>query len=86
MQRIVKVLAVTVLVATVLVVASVPAFARPLRGGVPLNNAVCDVGLVGNHGLFVERNPNFNPPEDPSPVPADCWHLVPGLLKQFEDS
>lgn len=85
MQRIVKVFAVVALMAAVLVVASVPAFARPLRGGVPLNNAVCEVGLVGNHRLFVERNPNFSP-NDPSPVPADCWHLVPGLLKQFEDS
>ena len=36
MQRIVKVLVVAVLVATVLVISSTVAFARPLRGGLPL--------------------------------------------------
>ncbi len=90
MQRIVKVLVVVVLMAVVLVVASVPAFARPLRGGVPLQKPelsesfVCD-RLEGKHvrDLFVSEAPLPGPPlEDP----AECWHTSPGLLKQIEDS
>ncbi len=69
MQRIVKVLAVAVLVATVLAISSVPAFARPVRGGVLLQNEkVCDKH-VGNHPRFELRDSLLGP----------CWHISPGL-------
>ena len=77
MQRIVKVLAVAVLVATVLAISSIPAFARPLRGGLPLQNEkLCEM-LVGNHPLFVPTAPEGPPPV----VTATCWHISrgPGL-------
>jgi hypothetical protein len=69
-QRIAKVLAVAVLVATVLAISSVPAFARPVRGGVLLQNEkVCDKH-VGNHPRFELR------PLSPF---GPCWHISPGL-------
>jgi len=56
-QSIVKVLVMAVLVATVLVVSSTTAFARPLRGGLPLQNErLCEM-LVGNNPRFVETAP-----------------------------
>jgi hypothetical protein len=70
-QRIVKVLAVAVLVATVLVISSTMAFARPLRGGVPLQNEkVCDKMLAENHPRFEVRTTSEIGP---------CWHVSPGL-------
>jgi hypothetical protein len=80
-QRIVKVLAVAVFVAAVLVVSSTVAFARPLRGGVPLQNEnVCGM-LVGNHPL-AESDPRFELRPD-SPI-APCWHTSPGLEQASE--
>ena len=77
MQRIVKVLAVAALVATVLVISSIPAFARPLRGGVPLQTETpCDV-FAGSHPLF--RPTALESPEDPTEPPiAACWHISQG--------
>ena len=77
MQRTVKVLAVAGLVATVLVISSTVAFARPLRGGVPLQNETpCEV-FAGNHRLFRPTAPE--PPEDPTEPPiATCWHISQG--------
>ena len=77
MQRIVKVVAVAVLVAMVLMV-STPAFARPLRGGLPLQNEnLCEM-LAGNHPRFVETAPE--PPGQGTEGPAAaCWHVSPGL-------
>ena len=70
MQRVVKVLAVAVLVATVLVISSIPAFARPVRGGVLLQNEkVCDKH-VGNHPRFELRDSLLGP----------CWHISLGLV------
>ena len=78
MQRIVKVFAVVVLVATVLVISSTVAFARPLRGGVPLQNEKMCEKHAGNHPRFEETAPRA--PEDPSEdVSAVCWHVSPGL-------
>jgi hypothetical protein len=71
-QRIVKVVAVAVLVATVLVISSIPAFARPLRGGVPLQNKkLCEKMLKENHPNFVETAPQPPPPV----VTTPCWHI-----------
>ena len=82
MQRIVKVLAVAVLVATVLVISSTAAFGRPLRGGLPLqkpelsHSFVCE-RLVGSHPLFG--------PDDPTVAPdATCWLRSPGLPQASE--
>ncbi len=70
MQRIVKVLAVAVLVATVLVISSIPAFARPVRGGVELENEqVCD-RLALDHPRFEWR---------PLGTIETCWHTSEGL-------
>ncbi len=81
MQRTITVLAVAVLVATVLVISSTVAFARPLRGGVPLQNETpCEV-FGGKHPLFKPTAPE--PPEDPTEPPiATCWHISqgPGLV------
>jgi hypothetical protein len=75
-QRIARVLAVAILVATVLVISSTVAFARPLRGGVPLRNEnVCEK-LVHDHPL-AETDPRFQFRRD-SPI-APCWHISPGL-------
>lgn len=87
-RRIVEVLAVVVLMAAVLVVASIPAFARPVRGGVPLqNDNLCTMMLAGHphfgeHPRFAETAPIAPEPGDP-PTEAACWHTSPGLLKQF---
>ena len=82
MQRIVKVLAVAVLVATVLVISSTAAFGRPLRGGLPLqkpelsHSFVCE-RLVGSRPLFG--------PDDPTEAPAArCWLRGPGLTQASE--
>ena len=78
MQRNVKVIAVVVLVATVLVISSTVAFARPLRGGVPLQNEKMCEKHAGNHPRFEETAPR--PPEDPSEdISAACWLVSPGL-------
>ena len=75
MQRTVKLLAVAVLVATVLVISSTVAFARPLRGGVPLQNEkVCEM-LAENHPL-AENDPRF---EVRTGSTEPCWHISPGL-------
>jgi hypothetical protein len=78
-QHTVKVLAVAVLVATVLVISSTVAFARPLRGGLPLQRPepsqsfVCE-RLVGNHPRTLFR------PDDPTELPtATCWLRNLGL-------
>ncbi len=73
MQRIVKVLAVAVLVATVLVISSIPAFARPLRGGVEVSSRVCHTSandLESQSGEFHW--------EDPA-TKTVCWHTSEGL-------
>jgi hypothetical protein len=76
-QRIVRVLAVVVFVATVLVITSTVAFARPVRGGVPLQNEkVCEM-LVENHPLAENDDPRFELRPD-SPI-GPCWHTSPGL-------
>ncbi len=78
MQSIVKVLVVAVLVATVLVVSSTTAFARPLRGGLPLQNErLCEM-LVGNNPRFVETAPEPLGHGSEGPT-ATCWHVSPGL-------
>jgi hypothetical protein len=76
-QRVIKVVAVVLLVATLLVISSIPAFARPLRGGVPLQTETpCEV-FDGNHPLFRPTAPE--PPEDPTEPPiAACWHVSQG--------
>ena len=78
MQRIVKVVAVAVLVMTVVMVFTTTAFARPLRGGLPLQNEnLCEM-LAGNHPRFVETAPE--PPGQGTEGPAAaCWHVSPGL-------
>jgi hypothetical protein len=77
-RRIVKVLAVTVLVATVLVISSTTAFARPLRGGLPQQNErLCEM-LAGNHPRFAETAPEPSEPGTEGPTAA-CWHVSPGL-------
>ncbi len=75
MRRIVKILGVAVLLATVLVISFTAAFARPLRGGLPLQEPelsqsfVCE-RLLGNHSLFR--------PDDPNEAPAaTCWLRTP---------
>ena len=70
MQRIVKVLAVAVLVATVLVIASIPAFARPVRGGVELENEQVCEKLAEDHLRFEWRSSNSG---------QTCWHTSKGL-------
>ncbi len=75
MRRIVKVLAVAVLVATVLAVASIPAFARPLRGGLPLQNEKVCAMLAEDHPRFEVRTANPTQP---------CWHISPGLERASE--
>ena len=56
MKRIVRVLAVGVLVATILVVASVPAFARP-KFGQEVPTTVCSAVVEeGDSGLFEWRD------------------------------
>ena len=78
MQRIVKVFAAAVLVATVLVVASTVAFTRPLRGGLPMQNEKLCEKHAGNHPRFETTAPR--PPENTSEeVSAACWHVSPGL-------
>jgi hypothetical protein len=77
-RRIVKVLAVAVLVATVLVIFSTTAFARPLRGGLPQQNErLCEM-LAGNHPRFAETAPEPPGPGTENPT-ATCWHVSPGL-------
>jgi hypothetical protein len=94
-RRNVNVLAVAVLVATVLVISSTAASARPLRGGLPLqkpelsHSFVCEMMLDGNHphfgGIGEGNHPRFRetapePPESPTEGPsATCWHVSPGL-------
>ena len=82
MQRIVRVLAVAVFVATVLVISSTVAFARPLRGGVLLQNEKVCVKHIGNHPL-AETDPRFELRPD-SPL-GPCWHTIPGLKKKASD-
>ena len=78
MQRIVKVFAVAVLVATVVVVSSTVAFTRPLRGGLPMQNEKLCEKHAGNHPRFETTAPR--PPENTSEeVSAACWHVSPGL-------
>ena len=78
MRRSVKVLAVAVVVATVLVIFSTTAFARPLRGGLPQQNErLCEM-LAGNHPRFAETAPEPSEPGTESPTPP-CWHVSPGL-------
>ena len=75
MQRVVEVVAVAVLVATVLVVTSTMAFARPLRGGLPMQNERLCEKLAGSHPRFTETAPE---PAEDGPTAA-CWHVSPGL-------
>jgi hypothetical protein len=75
-QRIVKVVAVAVLVAAVLVITSTVALARPLRGGVPLQNKEVCVRLVENHPLAESDVPRFELRDSPL---GPCWHTSPGL-------
>jgi len=78
MRRSVKILAVAVLVATVLVISSTTAFARPLRGGLPQQNErLCEM-LAGNHPRFAETAPEPSEPGTEGPT-ATCWHVSPGL-------
>ena len=78
MRRSVKVLAVAVVVATVLVISSTMALARPLRGGLPQQNErLCEM-LAGNHPRFAETAPEPSEPGTESPT-APCWHVSPGL-------
>ncbi len=75
MKRIVRVLAVAVLVATLLVVASTPSFARPKFGGVQVSSQVCHTpanDLVSQAGEFHWQDPIEQ---------TVCWHTSPGLLK-----
>lgn len=75
MQHIVKLLAVAALVTTLLVITSIPAFARPLRGGVKLENKqVCEM-LAENHPRFEWRPPGST---------ETCWHTSPGLKQASE--
>ena len=83
MQRIVKVFAVAVLVAMVLVISSTAAFGRPLRGGVPMqgekqDDHLCAKKLDEQHPRFAETAPKSAEPGDP-PTEAACWHTSPGL-------
>ncbi len=72
MQRIVKVLTVAALVTTVLMITSTVALARPLRGGVPLQNEkLCEKMLEENHPNFVKTAPQPPPPV----VTTPCWHI-----------
>jgi hypothetical protein len=79
-QRMFKVLAVAVLAATVLVMASIPAFARPQRGGLPVQNEELCAKMIDekNQQNFVPTAPIGPPPE----VDAECWHISqgPGLV------
>jgi len=54
LNRTVRVLVVAVIVATMLVVASAPAFARPLRGGLATEPAACQL-LANGSGTFEWR-------------------------------
>jgi hypothetical protein len=81
-QRIVKILAVAAFVATVLVISSTAAFARPLRGGVLLQNEKVCGKHVENHPL-AETDPRFELRPD-SPL-GPCWHTSPGLKKQASE-
>lgn len=75
MQRVIKIVAIAMVVATVLVVSSTTAFARPLRGGLPIQNErLCEM-LAGNHPRFAETAPE---PSEDGPT-AVCWHVSPGL-------
>jgi hypothetical protein len=85
MKRLMMLVTVVLLTAAMLVVlASTAAFARPLRGGVPLQNqTLCD--------KLLEEHPQFNPhprftltalrPGAPPPTGTVCWHISPGLLE-----
>jgi hypothetical protein len=76
-QRIAKVLTVAALVTTVLMITSTVALARPLRGGVLLQNEkVCDM-LVENHPLAESDDPRFE--LRPGSLIGPCWHTSPGL-------
>jgi len=80
-QRSVKVLAIAVLVATVLIVSSTAAFGRPLRGGLPQQNERLCEKLAGYHPRFAETAPE--PPSEDGPTAA-CWHVSPGLGRASE--
>ncbi len=82
MQHIVRVLAVAVFVATVLLISSTMAFARPMRGGVLLHNEKVCEKHVGNHPL-AENDPRFELRHDSLLGP--CWHIIPGLKKQVSE-
>jgi hypothetical protein len=81
-QRIVKVLAVAVFVAAVLVMTSTAAFARPRLGGVPLQNEEVCKRLVANHPLAESDDPRFE--LRPGSMIALCWHTSPGLEQASE--
>jgi len=66
LKRLVRVLVVAVVVTTMLVVASAPAFARALRGGLAVEPAACEL-LADGPGLFEWRAGG-----------EVCWFTPPG--------
>ena len=77
MKRILRAITVAMLVATVLVVASVPALARPRLGGVPLQNEEVCLRHVVNHPLTgIDRRFELR-----TTSAVLCWHVSPGLAQ-----
>ncbi len=66
---------VLVTAAMLVVLVSTAAFARPLRGGVPLQNEKVCEKLAENHPRFEVR------PDSPI---GPCWHTSPGLEQASE--
>jgi len=72
LRRIVRIIVVAVFVATILVVSSVPAFARPRFGGVELSQTKVCEKLAEDHPRFEWRTEGGE---------RQCWHISPGLTR-----